>query len=187
MRIAVSGTHCSGKTALVVDFLEVHPEYAHEPEPYEIAEAQGSAFPAEVTAADIWQQLEISVERLSAYAAESKVIAERSPIDFLAYLEALDALGREDTSRMLDTARDLVSRGMEHIDLLVILPLSDDIEPPEDEDPKLRVAMNRSLIEIVEDELVPTLRYIEIAGTPEERLAALESEVRRSMEEGTPR
>lgn len=180
MRISVSGSHCSGKTTLVEDFLQRHPEYAHEPEPYELAEAQGAAFSAELTAADAWQQLEISVERLSSYTSGSNVIAERSPIDFLAYLEALRTLGREDTSRMLDSARDLARRGMEHVDLIVILPLSEEIEAPEDEDPELRDAMSRSLLEIVEaeiDDLAPGVRCVEIAGSRRQRLAVLESEV----------
>lgn len=191
MRIAVSGTHCSGKTTLVEDFLQVHPDYTHEPEPYEwLAEVRGEAFAAELNAADVWRQMEVSVERLSAYGPGSNVIAERSPIDFLAYLEALRTLGREDTSEMLDAAREIVSRGMDHVDLLVILPLSDDIEAPEDEDPKLRSAMNRSLLEIVEDEiddLAPSLECIEVAGTRGERLAALESAVRRDSVERSPR
>ena len=33
MRIAVAGTHASGKSTLIADFLATHPEYAHEPEP----------------------------------------------------------------------------------------------------------------------------------------------------------
>lgn len=171
MRIAVSGSHCSGKTTLVEDFLQRHPEYSHEPEPYEwLSDAA-----AELTSADVWQQLEISVERLSAYGPGSNVIVERSPIDFLAYLEALQALGREDTSRMLDSAGELARRGMEHVDLLVVLPLSDEIEAPDDEDPELRDAMNASLLEIVDDHLPPGARCIEATGTPQQRLAALES------------
>src|SRR6476469_882502 len=75
VRIAVSGSHCSGKTTLVEDFLRRHAEYTHEPEPYEwLTEAS-----AELNAADVWQQLEISVERLSAHAPGSNVIAERAP------------------------------------------------------------------------------------------------------------
>jgi hypothetical protein len=35
MRIAVAGTHASGKSTLIADFLATHPEYAHEAEPYE--------------------------------------------------------------------------------------------------------------------------------------------------------
>jgi hypothetical protein len=187
MRIAVSGTHCSGKTTLVEDFLERHPEYAHEPEPYEwLADGHGASFSADLCAADVWQQLETSVERLSVYAAPSNVIAERSPIDFLAYLEALHTLGREDTSRMLAAARELVSRGMEHVDLLVILPLNDDIGLPEDEDPELRDAMNSRLLEILDgasDEIASPARVTEIAGTRRQRLAAVEAAIERMRRE----
>ena len=179
MRIAVSGTHSSGKTTLVEGFLFQHPHYEHEPEPYEwLTEIRGAGFSAELTAADVWQQLEISVERLSLHGPGSNVIAERSPIDFLAYLEALRTLGREDTSRMLDSARELASRGMEHVELLVVLPLNDDIEAPEDEDPELREAMNSCLLDLLEGEL--DRRHVglaEIVGTRERRLAALEAAI----------
>ncbi|HEX7190995.1 MAG TPA: AAA family ATPase [Thermoanaerobaculia bacterium] len=182
MRIAVSGTHCSGKTTLVEDFLQRHPEYVHEPEPYEwLAEAQGAAFSAEPCAADVWQQLELSVERLSTHAPGSKVIAERSPLDFLAYLEALLHLGREDTSRMLDEARVLVRRGLTSLDLVVVLPLNDEdgIETPESEDPELRQSMNVSLLEVIENEWnclsSGHVRLAEITGTRQQRVVALES------------
>ena len=178
----MSGTHCSGKTTLVEDFLERHPDYLHEPEPYEwLTEAQGAAFSAELTAADVWQQLELSVERLSSHAPGSNVIAERCPLDFLAYLEALRNLGREDTSRMLDEARDLVRRGLRSLDLVVVLPLNDEdgIESPESEDPELREAMNLSLLEIIENEWEDLssgqVRLAEISGTRKMRLVALES------------
>ena len=177
----MSGTHCSGKTTLVEDFLQRHPDYVHEPEPYEwLTDAQGAAFSAELTAADVWQQLEVSVERLSWHPPGSNVIAERSPLDFRAYLEALRSLGREDTSRMLDDARGLARRAMSYIDLVVVLPLNDEdgIEPPESEDPELREAMNLALIDIIENEwedLSSGVRLAEIAGTRKERLVALEA------------
>jgi len=179
MRIAVSGTHCSGKTTLVEDFLLRHPLYEHEPEPYEwLTEIRGADFSADLTAADVWQQLEISVERLSLHGPGSNVIAERSPLDFLAYLDALRTLGREDSSRMLDSARELASRGMEHVDLLVVLPLNDDIEAPDDEDPELRDAMNSCLLELLEGEFDRgNGRLAEIVGTRERRLAALEAAI----------
>jgi hypothetical protein len=184
MRIAVSGTHCSGKTTLVEDFLERHPEYVHEPEPYEwLSEARGADFSAELTAADVWQQLEISVERLAAHGPESNVIAERSAIDFLAYLEALRILGREHTSAMLDAARELASRGMENVDLLVVLPLNGDIALPEDEDPELRNAMNCCLLEILDGashEIASSVRVMDIAGTRHQRLAVLEAAIDRT-------
>ena len=44
MRIAVTGTHGSGKTTLIEDFLERHPRYEHEPEPYLALAQNGVAF-----------------------------------------------------------------------------------------------------------------------------------------------
>ena len=158
MRIAVSGTHCSGKSTLIDLFLESHREYFREPEPYEwLADLEP----------DFHQQLEFSVERLRSFNDQDQVIAERSPLDFLAYLLALG----EDVSSFIETVRST----MEHIDLLVVLPLNDEdgIIAPDEEDLDLRDAMNEQLIGLIErDEF--DLLVVELTGTPAERLAALE-------------
>lgn len=176
MRIAVSGTHCSGKSTLVEDFLRAHPEYEHEPEPYEwLVELYGEALAEEPSAADFYRQLEVSVERLRAHPPGSHVIAERSPLDFLAYLRALDDLGRDRrASELLDVATELAERGMEHVDLLVVLPLDDasGIVAPESEDLALREAMNERLLEIVRSE--DALWVVEVQGPPHMRLAVVE-------------
>jgi AAA domain len=189
VRIAVSGSHCSGKTTLVEHFMAKHPDYIHEPEPYEwLTELRGEIFSGEETsAADFWQQLDLSVERLSTYSPGAKVIAERSPLDFVAYLQAIGELGREDTSLLVRRAFTLAGQGMRHIDLLVVLPLSakDSIEAPESEDRVLREAMNVCLLDILADAaadraLLGRSRVIEVTGTEEERLAALEHALRPS-------
>ena len=36
MRVAVSGSHSVGKSTLIAAFLSRHPEYAHEPEAFEV-------------------------------------------------------------------------------------------------------------------------------------------------------
>jgi hypothetical protein len=72
---------------------------------------------------------------------------------------------------------------MEQVDLLAVLPLNDDIEPPDDEDPDLRDAMNLCLLEILDDDLeqiVAGVRLTEIAGTRARRLAALEAAIERN-------
>src|SRR5262245_55639634 len=92
MRIAVSGTHGVGKSTLIEEFLRVHPEFAHEPEPYAVmVEDYGEEFSAEPCVEDFLRQLEFNLERLGHHAAGGKVIYERCPLDFLAYLSALDA------------------------------------------------------------------------------------------------
>jgi len=168
VRIAVSGTHASGKTTLIEDFLAAHADYAFEPEPYEWLD-QMSDPPA---ADDFYRQLEICVERLSTHERGARVIAERSPVDFLAYLRALDARD------LIEPALELVATGMRHVDLLVVLPLNDTdrIDVPESEDPALREAMNDQLLEIIGGyELGCAI--IEIAGPRDVRLAVLERAV----------
>ena len=96
MRIVVSGTHCSGKSTLVSDFLAAHRDYTHEPEPWEwLVEVYNESLPEEPDGAGFHRQLEVSVERLRTYGRTAHLIAERCPLDFLAYILALDDLGRD--------------------------------------------------------------------------------------------
>ena len=174
VRIVLSGTHCTGKSTLAEDFAAAHSEYVHEPEPYEwLVEWYGEA-------PDFERQLAVCVERLRGYARGANVIVERSPLDFLAYMgaarpgtQARDACvaAGEDASAPLF---ELAARGMEQVDLLVLLPI-EEIEAPEDEDPELRAAMHEQLIELVSAWDGPTL---ELRGDRRRRLEALERATR---------
>jgi hypothetical protein len=90
MRVAVSGTHGSGKTTLVEDFAAAHPEYAHVPEPFETLSEAGAAFSDPPTVADYLEQLEHNIETLHAHKAEANVIFDRCPLDFVAYLSVIN-------------------------------------------------------------------------------------------------
>lgn len=183
MRIAVSGTHCSGKSTLVADFLKVHEKFVHEPEPYEwLQELYGETFADRPTVDDFYRQLEVSVERLCSYPSNADFIAERSPIDFVAYILAIADLGRGGPAgNMLDHAVTLARRGTERLDRIAFLPLpaGDRIIAPESEDLELREATNARLIELfAEDEfdlLGNHVRVVEIGGTAIERLRTLEA------------
>ncbi|HJQ35906.1 MAG TPA: ATP-binding protein [Thermoanaerobaculia bacterium] len=167
MRIAVSGAHGSGKSTLIEDFLRAHPDYAHEPEPYEwLAELYNEPMPAMPGAEDFYRQLEISVERLATYERGACVIVERSPIDFLAYIRAL----KDDDLETESLA--LVETGMRHVDLLVVLPIDDSLTVPDEEDPELREAMNDRLLELIPG-CSGDARAVEVAGTRQQRLSAV--------------
>ena len=186
MRIAISGTHCSGKTTLADDFVAAHREYLHEPEPYEwLADAYGEALSDEPTPDDFFRQLELSVERLGSYGPGSRVVAERSPVDFLAYMLALSDLGRAGRDcEQVGSAAELVAVGVANVDLLVLLPLNrrDGIVVAEAEDAALRNAMNDRLVDIITAEEYAlfgsgALRIIEIQGKRDQRLRLLEQAV----------
>lgn len=174
MRIVVSGTHASGKSTLISDFRAVCGGYALLSDPYDdiddlVAPGSASSFLA---------QFAVSAQRMRDWAPEEAVIAERCPLDFLAYLRALDALGR--ASLPHEAEEKLVgatARAMRAVDLLVVLPLEaeDRILVPADEDPVLRSAMDDQLRECLDDpDLVgQTVSVREIVGNRAQRLAAL--------------
>ena len=89
MRIVVSGTHASGKSTLIADFARRHPEYAVFADPFELIDESDDR-PA---AAMFAMQLRLAADRLIEADSGEKIIAERGPLDFLAYLLALDELG----------------------------------------------------------------------------------------------
>jgi len=186
VRIAISGTHCSGKTTLAEDFIAAHSKYVHEPEPYEwLADVYGEAASDEPTAEDFWRQLELCVERLCTYGSGASVVAERSPLDFLAYLLALSDLGRRGPDRqMLASAVELAAAGIAHIDLQVVLPLNDrdGIRAPESEDLDLRAAMNDRLLDLMTTDEYALFgdgapRVVEIHGNRQQRMRLLEQAV----------
>ena len=164
MRIAVVGTHGVGKSTLIEEFLRLHPEFGHEPEPYTtLVEDYGEEFSAEPCAEDFLRQLEFNLERLGQHPATENVIYERCPLDFLAYL---NALGTSNTEALMNR----VSEAMQQLDLIVYLPLDD--TPGADEFPKLRTAMDRQLSELL---TTANVTVVEATGTTAQRLRTIEN------------
>ena len=60
MRIAVTGTHGSGKTTLIDDFISVRGDYESVPEPYWLLAQNGMPFADGPTIADLEEQLALS-------------------------------------------------------------------------------------------------------------------------------
>ena len=175
MRIVVSGTHASGKSTLISDFALRHPGFIVLPDPFEAIDEEWDAPGAGMFVA----QLRIATERLRSDEFGVRFIAERGPLDFLAYLIALAELGRgPDPEELIDRETSRVASAMHRVELLAVLPLAprDRIEVGADEDPALRQAMNDALLDLVDDpDLVGGARVVEITGDPATRLAALES------------
>ncbi len=177
MRIVVSGTHASGKSTLVADFCAAHPDFAVLPDPFELVDAAAD----EPDSATYFGQLRSSAARLLELAPGTRVIAERGPLDFLAYLDALDALRRPTrVPGLFRRGVPLTSEAMTRVDLLVLLPLTSGaaIIVPDEEDPEFREATNDALLELADDpDLVGDTAVIEITGDRATRLALLEDEI----------
>ena len=161
MRIAVAGTHGVGKSTLIEEFLRLHPEFEHEPEPYAVmVEDYGEEFSAEPCVEDFLRQLEFNLERLGQHG--KNVIYERCPLDFIAYIHALE-------SSVSDALMQRISDAMQELDMIVYLPLDD---TSDGEYPKLRRAMDHQLNEILTS---TNVTVVEAAGSTAQRLRAVEN------------
>lgn len=172
MRIVVSGTHASGKSTLIADFLAAHPEYLSLGDPFDDLEEEAVDPSGEASFAG---QLRIAAGRLRATAGQQDVIAERGPLDFAAYLIALERLGRSDGA-LVERAIAIAEDSLALVDLVVLVPLDArrSIRIPADEDPALREAMDQALFDLADDLAQDTgVRLLTVAGDGEERLATL--------------
>jgi len=184
MRVAISGTHCCGKSTLIDAFLSSNDTYSHEPEPYEaLQDLYGEDFGAEPGADEFFRQLEYQFERLQQYSADDHVIFERSPADFFAYLLALDDLGRNTADdEVAKQSIALVRSAIALLDLVVYLPATDEAVP-ESEDPALRRAVDARLESILLNDDFGLFSggrpsVLEIVGTTAQRLRSLEAALR---------
>jgi len=186
MRIVVSGTHASGKSTLIADFVAAHPEFEVLDDPFESIDEVSDA----PDAGAFFAQLRVAAARLHTLPPQAEVIAERGPLDFVAYLRALESLRRPGRSSDLrERGVQLAEASAGCVDLLVVLPLTarDRIGVPADEDPELREAMDEALLELIDDsDLVGTARVVELTGSPAERLAGLEEAAGLTRSSGTP-
>lgn len=186
MRVAISGTHCNGKSTLIDAFLRSHEDYLFEPEAYEaLGDLYGEAFAAEPTADDFYRQLEYQVGRLGEYRAGDRIVFERSPVDYVAYLLALSDLDREEAAVTLtEQSIEIARGGVRKLDLIVYLPIDGgSANAGGAEDPYLRRAVDERLASILVDDdfdiFTPNRpMVVEARGTTAQRLRAVENALR---------
>ncbi|MGE3976973.1 MAG: ATP-binding protein [Nitrospira sp.] len=165
MRIAISGTHCSGKSTLVGDLIERLPHWESIEEPYYMLEEEGYEFGDIPTREDFEAQLTRSLQLTSEQ--RQNVIFDRCPMDFVAY--ALCSADSESFSvrAWLPQLRDAANA----LDLIVFLPIENRIPVPLSEDDDLRIAVDEKLREILLDDMFDLeMIVLEITGTREERV-----------------
>jgi hypothetical protein len=145
MRIAVSGTHNTGKSSLVAALGAHLPHHTTVAEPYEILEERGYAFEHPPSVEDYVVQLKQSVASLRR--RSPNVIFDRCPLDFLGYISASPGAERFDLEAWRDPIRDAMAR----LDLVVLLgvdPAHDPIMPIDDA--AFRLAVDDALLDIVD-------------------------------------
>jgi hypothetical protein len=178
MRIAVTGTHGSGKTTLIEDFLDGHRHYEHVQEPYWELAQPGMPFADGPSPDDLAEQLEQSTRLILASAGEANVIFDRCPLDFIAYLEVVSE--EEEGADWTPPGKLLakIEAALATLDLIVLLPLANPDEIAiEIEYPELRLAVDERLKLILREDVLGLIengpRVIEISGPRSTRLAQL--------------
>ena len=147
MRIAVSGTHFSGKTTLVEALSEALPGYAIVEEPYYLLQEEGYEFAEMPSLEDFELQLERSIELLDENTPN--VIFDRCPADFQGYLLThIDAEAFD-----LEKKLPRVQAAVEKLDLLIFLPVEepDRIVLPLSQNAAYRRRVDEKLKEILLD------------------------------------
>jgi len=176
MRIAVTGTHGSGKTTLVEDFAAAAPGYELVPEPYWLLVQQGVVFADGPDVAGLEEQLKQSCALLLASSGPD-VIFDRCPLDLLAYLDVVSAAEGFEWSpdgKLLKRIEDALAT----LDLVAFVPLRrpDEITVAI-EYPKLRARVDARLKTMLREDDLGLLadgpRIVEVTGTRQQRVARL--------------
>ncbi|MBI2785982.1 MAG: AAA family ATPase [Legionella longbeachae] len=140
MRIAVSGTHSVGKSTFVWDFIKAHPEYVREEEPYRVLrDNYNIKFGKQSTRFCNGLQMYQNISRIKQYPnSESKVIFDRSPIDYIAYSLYTANYHQTDLDQnFVDSLITPVKESLEFIDLLIFISINKH-HPVEIEDDGIR-------------------------------------------------
>jgi hypothetical protein len=157
VRIAVSGTHRTGKSSLVEALGACLPNHRTIPEPYEILEERGYAFAHPPAVDDFVMQLRQSLTTLRRRSAN--LIFDRCPLDFLGYIYASPDADRFD----LATWQGEIAQAMKSLDLVVAIHADSMHDPPMPiEDSAFRLAVDDLLRDIVDGDSLDLCQDVEI-------------------------
>jgi AAA domain len=125
MRVAVSGSHRTGKSTLIAAFVDRRPEYAYEPEAYEALADDIALTDSEgPTPEGLQSLLEYTVAAVASRGPGTCVVFERSPVDYLAYAAAIR--GRWSSASATSFVRvhvPAVRASLRHLDVIALLPI----------------------------------------------------------------
>lgn len=179
MRIAISGTHCAGKSTLVEELANHLPQHVVVEEPYHLLVEDGYEFSHPPSLEDFEAQLERSLHELGEKRAN--VLFDRCPLDLLAYANVhADAEGFD-----LDEWLPRVRAALETLDLVVLVSLEEEripFEPSAEGDGELRNAVDEELRDIVLDDCLGLdlrMEIVEVEGSLADRANAVLRRIRK--------
>jgi hypothetical protein len=162
MRIAISGTHSSGKSTLVEALAEELPQYTIVDEPYSLLQEEGYEFSESPSLEDFELQLERSIENLEE--SSPNIIFERCPADILGYLLTHTDVESFDLEKWLPHIQSAIRK----LDLIIFLPIEepDRIVLPFSQDAAYRRRVDEKLREIIlENQFDFEVDVLEVTGS----------------------
>ena len=178
MRIAISGTHFSGKSTLVDAVSEALPKYTTVAEPYALLEEEGVLFADPPSLDDFEQQLERAIQELEESGTD--VIFDRCPADILGYILAHHDVDLFDPAQWLARVR----RAVQKLDLIVFLAIEepDPIPLPVSQDAGYRKRVDEILREILlDDPFGFEVEVLQAAGSAQIRADQVLAYVRKTL------
>ncbi len=185
MRIAICGSHSTGKSTLISGFLVCFPDYASEPEAFEVLGDEIHLLESEGPDVEGLSALvDYTVSMLEPYPDGSSVIFERSPVDYLAYADASFSMSDSERSDFLRSALPVIRASLQYLDLLVLLPVSNEISGRPGEGEEFRVRVDDELRRALMDDIHGLFDHpcspevVELPTSPEQQMAELIRRVR---------
>jgi predicted ATPase len=171
MRIAISGSHATGKSTLVAELARRVAGLTVIDEPYYLLEEEGHAFATPPITEDFVALAERSIVLLTRE-HPGPVVFDRSPADYLAYLTARrDAESARDLTIAVDTA-------LKTLDLVIFVPIEHPDRITGAEAPRLRRRVDEVLrAMLVDDAWAFDVPVLEVRGTVVDRAAQVEARV----------
>lgn len=181
MRIAISGTHYMGKSTLIEDFIQKHPEYLREVEPYyKLQEEKSLELSLEPSLDSILEQLDYSIEQLKQCAHVTHMMFDRCPVDFIAY--AMCAIDEDINDTEVAERFPDVKEVLNTLDLIVFLPITKEYQIEYlEENPAYRKQADQCFKKLYRDEvcdIFPSFKHpkiIELWGNRMERIKKLDN------------
>ena len=177
MRIAISGTHRTGKSTLADDLAEALRDHVVACEPYHAMAEDGYPFSHPPTLEDFEAQLEHSLAALDD--REPNVIFDRCPVDFLGYL-----LTHDDEDRFaVDAWLPRVRAAVRTLDLVVFVPIASIdrivLSASDDDDEELRAKVDEELRRIwLDDPFDLAVDVVEVEGAQHLRVNTVMERIR---------
>ena len=157
MRIAISGTHITGKSTLAAALAARLPGHTVVPEPYDLLAGRGYEFADPPEVEDYIIQLRQSLIGLRRPSPDR--IFDRCPLDFLGYISASPDGGRFE----LEAWREPIARAVQSLDLLAFVHADPRYDPAiAAEEAAFRQAVDDALRDIIESDALDLCEGVEL-------------------------